>query len=135
MRSISDLQLISFPLFDTSEAFLVVYEGSKVVPFPINRMFVVKSVKHTTRGSHAHKECSQLLVVLNGECKITCDDGFERKNITLNKASEGLLIPPTIWAEQEYQPNTILVVLTDKPYDENDYIRNYDLFVEFRKNT
>lgn len=131
----SDLQFISFPLFDNNEASLTVYENIKNVPFNMARLFVIKSSENCNRGFHAHKECSQLLIVLNGTCKVICDDGHSRKEITLNKASEGLLIPPTIWAEQEYLPDTILLVLTDKPYDESDYLRNYDEFLEFRSNT
>lgn len=133
MHSISDLQFISFPLFNTPESFLVVYEGIKNVPFNIQRLFMIKAMAKIDRGFHAHKECAQLLVVLNGECCVTCDDGQKKKKILLSKSSEGLLIPPTIWAEQEYQSDTILLVLADKPYDENDYIRNYDDFLNFRK--
>lgn len=133
MHNLSDLQLISFPQFDTKESFIIIYEGKKKIPFNINRVFIVKSMKQSIRGFHAHKECSQILVALNGECKVVCDDGTIKKNIVLNKPSEALLIPPTIWATQEYQPNTILMVLADKPYDENDYLRNYEEFIRFRK--
>ncbi len=133
MHNLSDLQLISFPQFDSKESVIIIYEGKKKVPFNINRVFVIKSMEQSTRGNHAHKECSQILVALNGECKIICDDGAAKKDIILNKPSESLLIPPTIWAIQEYQPNTILMVLADKPYDENDYLRNYEEFIRFRK--
>lgn len=132
MHNISDLQLLFFPDFSTQEATLVVYEGGKKVPFSIARLFTVKAAQKCTRGFHAHKECTQLLMVLSGECKVACDDGGIRKDIILNNPSEGLLIPPTIWAEQEYQPNTVLMVLTDKHYDENDYLRDYNEFLSFR---
>ena len=134
MNKVSDIKSIPFPLFDTAEASLFIYESEKKVPFMVQRIFTIKANKKCTRGFHAHKECSQLLIVLNGECKITCDDGVSKKVVLLNQPSEGLLIPPTIWAEQEYQPNTILMVLTDKPFDENDYLRNYNKFLEFRRN-
>jgi dTDP-4-dehydrorhamnose 3,5-epimerase-like enzyme len=126
MYNLADLQLLSFPAFSTNEALLVVYEGDTKVPFNISRLFTVKATENCIRGFHAHKECTQILIVLNGECKVTCDDGANRKDIILNKSSEGLLIPATIWAEQEYQPGTVLMVLTDKHYDENDYLRDYN---------
>jgi hypothetical protein len=132
MHNISDLQLINFPLFNEKKSFLVVYEGGKVVPFSMNRVFVINAIEGGARGFHAHKECAQLLVVLNGECKVTCDDGTTKKDIILNNPSEGLLIPPTLWAAQDYQPGTILMVLTDKPYDADDYIRDYDEFLTYR---
>ncbi len=135
MHNNCDLQIIAFPIFDNNEASLTVYEGIKNVPFNMARLFVIKASENCNRGFHAHKECSQLLVVLNGTCKVICDDGQSRKKIILDKASEGLLIPPTIWAEQEYQCDTVLLVLTDKRYDEGDYLRNYNEFIEFRNNT
>lgn len=132
MHNISDLQLITFPQFEAEDGLLVVYEGAKEVPFSIDRMFMVNSMKGSVRGFHAHKECSQLLIVLKGQCVVTCDDGLNKKEIMLTKASQGLFIPPTLWAEQNYQEDTLLVVLTDKPYDEADYIRQYDDFITFR---
>ena len=123
---------ISFPEFDTDEASLTIYEGEKHVPFPIARLFTIKAAQKCVRGFHAHKECAQLLIVLKGECKVTCDDGETRQDIILNKAHEGLLVPSTIWAEQNYEPDTVLVVLADKPYDEGDYLRDYTEFLNFR---
>ena len=133
MHNISDIQLINFPLFNNEDSLLVVYEGHKKVPFFMNRVFMVKAHEKTRRGFHAHKECAQLLVVLSGLCRVICDDGSNKKEVTLDDPSKGLLIPPTLWAEQDYEANTILMVLTDKPYDASDYLRDYDEFLAFRK--
>ena len=132
LMGINSLYMISFPLFDVKESFLVVFEGGIKVPFQIQRLFIVKSLEKSKRGFHAHKECSQLLIALNGECQVTCDDGNERKEFLLRSSSEGLLIPPTIWSEQDYSSNSILLALTDRGYDENDYIRDYNDFLKFR---
>ncbi|KAB8028015.1 sugar 3,4-ketoisomerase [Fluviispira multicolorata] len=132
LMGINTLQLITFPLYDVKSSFLVVFEGGINIPFQVQRLFIVKSQEKSKRGYHAHKECSQLLIALNGECLITCDDGNERKEFLLNKPSEGLLIPPTIWAEQDYSFDAILLVLTDKFYNENDYMRDYNDFLTFR---
>ena len=44
----------------------------------------------------------------------------------------GVEVKPGIWGEQMYlEDNTILVVLSDYLYDENDYIRNYNEFKNF----
>ena len=119
--NISDVEEISFPQFDTQEASLLVYEGATTVPFSIQRMFTVKVNDACTRGFHAHKECSQLLVCLDGRCIVTVDDGSDRKEFVLDKPNVGLLIPPTIWAEQAYEANTILIGITDRQYEEADY--------------
>ena len=133
MHTITDLSFIEFPLFSDEDASLSVYESGNGIPFEIKRMFSVHASKPCTRGFHAHKECTQLLVVVTGICKITVDDGVERKEIELFPNSTGLLIPPTIWGEQTYDAQTILMVFTDKLYDEDDYLRNYDDFLTFRK--
>jgi hypothetical protein len=133
MKKLSDLRFVSFPIKAGADASLTIYEGQKEVPFAIQRMFMVKTVEPCTRGFHAHRECTQLLMALQGECTVTCDDGQTRKEFSLSHPAEGLLIPPTLWAEQTYQAHTILVVLADRPYEEGDYIRNYQNFLEFRR--
>lgn len=132
MHNVSALQYISFPLKTSPEADLIVYEGNKEIPFSMKRVFIVKASQKTDRGSHAHKECAQLLVVVNGKCVVTCDDGTNKTTYILTDPNQGLLIPPTIWAEQKYTPGTVLMVLTNQPYEEEDYLREYDKFLEFR---
>ncbi len=133
MYTISDLKIVSFPLFSNKESELIVYENGKKIPFLIPRLFVIKADESVKRGYHAHKECSQLLIVLKGECLVMCDDGVSKETRTLNDASEGLLIPPRIWSEQTYQPDTILMVMADRLYEEDDYLRDYEDFLKFRR--
>lgn len=130
---LKDVTSIQFPLIDSKEASLHVYESGTHVPFPIQRLFTINAREACARGSHAHKECTQLLVCLEGRCVVTVDDGEARKNVVLDQPSLGLLIPPSIWAEQKYETNTILAVLTDRPYEEADYFRKYEDFLKFRK--
>ena len=132
MHNISQVKKITFPKRASPEASLFVYQGEEEVPFSLNRVFVVKASKRTDRGAHAHKECAQLLVVVDGECVVTCDDGAVKSTYVLKDPDQGLLVPPTIWAEQDYQAGTVLMVLTDHPYDESDYLRDYDDFLKFR---
>lgn len=133
MKNLHDVKIINFPLKDARDSFLVVYESGNEVPFNIKRSFVVKASEPSHRGHHAHIECAQLLVVLSGKCRVVCDDGKNRTEYILSKSLEGLLIPPSIWAEQTYETGTILMVMTDMSYDEADYIRDYDTFLNYRK--
>lgn len=131
---LKDVTYFQFPVIDSEEASLHVYESGTHVPFPIQRLFTINTREACVRGFHAHKECTQLLVCLEGRCVVTIDDGTVRKEIVLDQPSLGLLIPPSIWAEQVYEANTVLMVLTDRPYKETDYLRKYEDFLEFRKN-
>jgi len=130
---VNDIKNIDFSAFPSKEASLLVYESQKHVPFSIKRVFTIIASEKCKRGFHAHKQATQLLICLQGKCVVTVDDGTSKKNIVLNQPNEGLLIPSTIWGEQAYEANTILMVLTDQPYDESDYIREYKDFLFFKK--
>ena len=133
MHYLNDINIIRFKEVSSKEASLFVYEGHNDVPFDIKRSFIIKSYESCDRGEHAHKKCTQLLVALEGKCTVTCDDGKTKKQIVLDNPSQGLLIPSGIWAGQKYEPLTILMVLTDMLYDEDDYLRNYQQFLNFRE--
>jgi dTDP-4-dehydrorhamnose 3,5-epimerase-like enzyme len=114
---------------------LTVIEGLKDVPFKIVRVFFVCGGVGALRGMHAHRECSQFLICLNGNIRVTCSDGIKSKDIELVNSSQGLLIPPGIWCSQNYvEENSILAVLCDKAYNECDYIRDFNQFIFYRAN-
>ncbi|SVA96202.1 uncharacterized protein METZ01_LOCUS149056 [marine metagenome] len=101
-------------------------------PFHISRVFNVRADKDSIRGQHAHSECTQLLVCTNGSIEVSCDDGETQSIHILNKPYMGLLILPGVWVEQKYLENSsILTVLCDQPFNEEEYIRNYDEFKNY----
>lgn len=101
----------------------------------IKRTFIVNSSKKTIRGKHAHKKLTQFLICVNGICEVICDDGYSKKKFILDRPNKILKIPNQIWAEQHYKTeNTCLIVMCDDVYKENDYIRDYQLFKDFRNN-
>ena len=130
------IRLINFDYYKETDGDLVVAEGhSDNVPFSIARIFNVRADKGSTRGRHAHRECTQLLICTNGTVEVTCDDGKQTSTYILDEANHGLLIEPGIWAEQKYiKENTVLTVLCDFLYDEGDYIRNYKDFLVYKCN-
>lgn len=102
------------------------------LPIFASRAFFVYGVRvGDIRGYHAHKQCEQFLICLNGSVNITCDDGKNRKVYTLDSPLKGLYIPPMIWAEQFYHSSeSMLVGLASHPFDEEDYIRDYNQFIK-----
>lgn len=135
-RSTDIVRLIDFPLHGEAGNGLVVLEAATGMPFPIARVFVVTAGVASSRGRHAHKRCSQVLVCLHGVCEVKCSDGDLEATYRLEDASHGLVIPPSIWAEQTYlAPETTLMVLCDHPYEAEDYIRDFDEFRRYRKAT
>jgi len=127
------VKLIELPYHKENNGDLVVVEG-EIIPFSIKRVFNVRQQKGDIRGKHAHRHCSQLLICTNGAVEVKCDDISTTEIYVLDKPNFGLFIPPGIWADQKYiENNTILTVLCDRPYEEADYLRNYEDFKLFSK--
>lgn len=105
------------------------------VPFSIERVYYLYDVPSTAyRGGHAHKELLQVLLPLSGSFDVMLKDGKETKIVTLNKPNKGLLIVPGIWRELDnFSSGAVCLVLASQVYKEDDYIYDYDTFLEAKK--
>ena len=114
---------------------LVAIEAMKDLPFEIKRVYYIyDTLPGVRRGYHAHKCLQQILLCVNGSCKIHLDDGTETAEVTLDKPNRGLYISNNMWREMyDFTPGTVLLVLASEYYDEADYIRNYDDFMNMVK--
>lgn len=114
---------------------LLAVELSKQIPFEVKRLFFVMNVpSHHIRGEHAHRECHQLLVCLQGSVTVTADNGTEREEWVLDDPKVGLHILPMMWAAQyRYTEDAVLAVFTSHEYDSNDYLRNYEEYISIIK--
>lgn len=111
---------------------LVVGEVQKDIPFIPQRYFVIHDVpSQELRGEHAHKRCHQFIVCIHGSCKILLDNGDQRCEVNLNSPQAGVYMPQMIWGSQyNYSKDAILLVFASEPYDEDDYIRTYDEYLQ-----
>jgi dTDP-4-dehydrorhamnose 3,5-epimerase-like enzyme len=114
---------------------LCVAEWEKDLPFSPVRVFYVYNVASAhVRGEHAHKECHQFIVCVKGSVAIVVDNGKAREEFILDKPWIGLYLPPKIWGIQyKYSQDAVLMVFASHPYDANDYLRDYEQFLEFIK--
>jgi dTDP-4-dehydrorhamnose 3,5-epimerase-like enzyme len=133
MTELSDARLIRLPQFLDGDGLLVPTEAGRQVPFlQIQRMFAI--VTGAKRGRHAHKLCSQFLLCVSGAIDVVADDGKERKTFTLDSPGLALFVPPGLWLDCDVRgEESVIIVLCDRPYEEHDYIRDYDQFLSFRK--
>lgn len=115
---------------------LISLEEFKDIPFDIKRVYYMyDTAEGVVRGKHAHKSLQQILICISGSCKILLDNGTEKKVVMLEKPYEGLYVTNSMWREMfDFSPNAVLMVLASEVYDEADYIRNYDEFLEYAKN-
>lgn len=110
---------------------LVAIEGMRNVPFAIARVYYVYATSPgVTRGLHAHRALNQLAVAVSGRCTMLLDDGAQRVMVRLDDPAIGLAMGPMTWREMsDFSDDCVLMVLADAPYDEADYIRDYDDFI------
>ncbi len=125
-------KILNFKVMGDERGSLIAFEENQNVPFDIKRVFYIYGTQtHISRGNHSHYKTKQLLVVVHGGCKVTLDDGKEKKTYTLNKPNVGLFQDALIWGTMhDFTEDCILMVFADTYYDESDYIRNYDNFLE-----
>jgi dTDP-4-dehydrorhamnose 3,5-epimerase-like enzyme len=129
------LQIVSLKKLSSIKGSLIAAESGKDFSFLSKRIFFITSNKGDKRGRHAHKEHSQFMICAQGSCSLTFTNGFEKENILLKNNDIGVEVKPGIWGEQEYlEDNTVLIVLSDFHFDENDYLRDYDDFKSFISN-
>lgn len=112
---------------------LVALEEYKDIPFEIKRVYYIYDTgEGVRRGFHAHKNLEQILICIHGSCKILLDNGEEKKIVSLEKPYEGLYISNNMWREMyDFSEDAVLLVLASELYNESDYIRNYDDFLNF----
>lgn len=114
---------------------LVALEEFNDIPFEIKRVYYMYETKEDVRrGYHAHKNLEQILICIHGSCKVLLDNGTEKKIVSLERPYEGLYVPNNMWREMyDFSPDAVLMVLASEVYREEDYIRNYEEFLEFLK--
>ncbi len=115
---------------------LSVVENNKTIPFGIKRLYYLYDVPGgESRGGHAHKDLYQLIVAASGSFTVTLDDGSVKRTFLLNRPYQGLMVVPGIWRTlDDFSSGAVCMVLASEGYTENDYIRNYDDFMKFKKN-
>lgn len=127
--------LIKFKDITDKYGHLTPIESKIDTPFEVKRIYYITKVEQgITRGFHSHKKLHQVLICLNGSIKIRVKNPKEEEIIELNDSSVGLYIGPLIWREMfDFTEGSVLLVLASEYYDENDYIRNYDFYLEEAK--
>jgi len=132
--TVHDCKIITLRNIHRNEGDLTVVESGIDVPFTTKRTYFLHNVPDgASRGDHAHKELKQLVIAIGGIFSVTLDDGKDRKTIRLTSPEEGLLIVPGIWRElYDFFEDAICLVLASELYDEDDYIRDYTEFLNYK---
>lgn len=112
-----------------------VVENGITVPFDVKREYYLYDIPSgESRGGHAHKELSQLIIAASGSFTVTLDDGNVRRTFQLDRPYQGLYIVPGIWRILDcFSSGSVCLVLASHPYNEDDYVRMYEEFMEYKR--
>jgi dTDP-4-dehydrorhamnose 3,5-epimerase-like enzyme len=129
MTTINDIQFIKLPVVEDSRGNLAFIQND-VLPFNFKRVYYLFDVPSTShRGGHSHIHQNQILIALSGSFEVVIHDGKNEKRILLNKPNIGLQIVPGLWRElQNFSSGAVCLVIAEDVFDENDYIRDFELF-------
>ena len=130
-----EVKMVTLKKHGDDRGLLVAAEGGTEIPFDIKRVYYITNVSdNKRRGFHAHKALRQVMFCISGSCKVMLDDGSEKTDVLLDSPNEGLIIAPKIWHEMfDFSEGAVILVLASGHYDESDYMRNYDVFIDYLK--
>lgn len=132
---ISKELLIKLPVIADPRGNLTFIEGpcgQEHVPFEIRRVYYLYDVPGgAERGGHAHKKLQQMIIAISGSFDVRLTDGIHSECYSLNRSYNGLIVPPLTWREiNNFSSGAVCLVLASDIYDEADYFRNFETFLE-----
>ncbi len=130
--SINGVRMLEFPQHGDERGHLVVVEGLKDVPFAIRRIFYIYgSDPDVVRGRHANRKSEFVLINVSGQSKVRVADGRGNEAVfSITRPHTGLYLPKMVWKDMyDFSADSVLLVLSNEPYDNSEYIRDYDAFV------
>lgn len=105
-------------------------QNNDQIPFEIKRVFWTYDIPcGEIRGGHAYKRQQEVIIALSGSFQVTVYDGKIEQKFYLNRPYLGLLIPAGVWRHIEnFSTNALSLHLSDIVFDENDYIRDFNMY-------
>ena len=128
-------QIINLPKILDSRGNLSFVEQFEHIPFEIKRTYWIYDVPGgEARGGHAYKENEEFVVALSGSFDVILDDGKGKKTFSFNSYYYGLYIPKGKWREMNnFSTNSLALVLSSTEFDKDDYIFDYEQFINLVK--
>ena len=133
--TVEDVRIIELPKFLDARGNLSFAEQNDHIPFEIKRTYWIYDVPGgEARGGHAFRENQEVVIALSGSFDVIVDDGIHKKTFTLNRSYYGLYVPAGLWREMNnFSTNSLALEFGSMHYTEEDYIREYDKYLQFRK--
>lgn len=128
-------KIVNFNEITDHRGKMIPIEYPKQLEFPLKRIYYIFDVKDgVRRGYHSHNDLEQILIAVHGKVKVLIKTPYEEEIVELDSPNKGLYIGPMIWREMfDFENEAVLVVLASREYDENDYIRDWNDYLETAK--
>jgi hypothetical protein len=130
--NLAECRIIDLPKIADPRGNLTFIETGRHVPYEIKRVYYLYDVPGgAERGGHAHRVLHEFIIAMSGSFDVILDDGTQKKRFHLNRSYFGLYVRPMIWRELDnFSSGSVCMVLASSFFDESDYYRNYDEFVQ-----
>lgn len=130
-----DSCIINLPKILDRRGNLSFIEGNNHIPFAVRRVYWIYDVPGgEVRGGHAYRENEEFIVALSGSFDVVLDNGKERHVYHLNRSYHGVYVPRGLWRQMEnFSTNSLALVLSSTPYNAEDYIYNYQEFLQMNE--
>lgn len=128
-------KIVNFNEITDHRGKMIPIEYPKQLEFPLKRIYYIFDVKDgVRRGYHSHNDLEQILIAVHGKVKVLIKTPYEEEIVELDSPNKGIYIGPMIWREMfDFENEAVLVVLASHEYDENDYIRDWNDYLEKAK--
>jgi|OM-RGC.v1.026810040 dTDP-4-dehydrorhamnose 3,5-epimerase-like enzyme len=94
--------------------------------------WITNFVQGNSRGNHAHKTLTQFVIVLSGSVTFELFRGKAREVVVLTANDGGILIHPGTWRKfYSHISSSVVMVLCNQEYREEDYIRKWDEYQDW----
>lgn len=135
--ALKDCKIIDLPKISDPRGNLTFIEGNRHIPFEIKRVYYLYDVPGgAERGAHGHRRLQQVIIAMSGSFDVILDDGYETRLIHMNRSYYGLYVSPMMWRNiTNVSSGAVLMVLASEFYDESDYFRDYEQFLNAARNS
>ena len=128
-----NVSILDFGAIGDERGMITICEGEQDIPFIPKRVFYIyNSLPDVVRGNHANRMTDHVLINVSGKSKVRIKDGKGNEMVySLNRPNTGIYIPHMVWKEMyDFSEDSVLLCLASEHYDSNEYIRDYELFLE-----
>ena len=130
---LEEVREIAIPEISDERGSLTFGQFDEHLPFVPRRYFTIMNVPGgTRRGGHAHRTFEEFIVALRGSVVVTLSDGTTSRRFVLDSPTRAVYIPPLIWIDlDELSPDTVLLCLASSEFDQADYLRDHDAYIDY----